>query len=83
MTEINELSLLTLTNCPHCHTAKILLDKYKIKYREINFDNEENKEIFQKLKINHVPYLLVPKTDGYDLIDGDININNWVKKHIG
>jgi glutaredoxin len=80
--EIKELSLLSLTNCPHCHTAKIILDKYKIKYKDINWDLKENEALFEELHITHVPVLLVPNKDGFSKIEGEININNWARNHV-
>lgn len=77
--EIKDLSLLTLTNCPHCHTAKIFLKKYNVNYKEINWDDKENEKIFEELKISHVPVLLVPSETGLKKIEGEVNINNWAR----
>lgn len=39
------LTVYSKTNCPACINAKVLLDKYGIKYEEINMDeNQEAKE---------------------------------------
>ena len=79
--EIKELSLVSVTNCPHCHTAKIVLDKYKIKYRDVNWDAKENEAVFNELHITHVPVLLVPGDEGLTKIEGDVNIGNWARSH--
>jgi len=80
--EIKELSLASLRDCPHCHTAKLLLKKYNIPYKEILWDEPEGEKIIEGLGIERVPVLLVPSAKGLTKIEGEKAIGEWARKEV-
>jgi len=77
--EIKELSLASLRNCPHCHTAKLFLKKYHIVYKEILWDDPEGEKTIEALGIEKVPVLLVPSEKGLEKIEGEKAIGDWAR----
>ncbi len=76
------LSLAMMTHCPHCKMAERILDKEKIIYDQINWDDPEGQKIIESLGIQLVPVLLIPQKDGtIEMINGEVEINRYVRTH--
>jgi glutaredoxin len=43
--------IITTKNCPKCHMAKLVLEKYNLKYMEIEAYSEQGRNICSKLNI--------------------------------
>lgn len=77
----NQPTLFMLTNCPHCHTAKTILKKYKVIHAELNWDDPANDSIFKEMNIRTVPVLFVPQNENTLRLDGEKDIIKWVKEN--
>ena len=69
--------LFSRKNCPNCKVVKTLLNKDKVKYTEI--DAEENAEMSKKLDIKQAPTLVVIKNGEVSKYS---NVSN-IKKYLG
>jgi len=58
--------LYTMTNCPHCHTAKSYLDQHNVTYRLCNVKTPAGQKEFRKTGMRAVPVLKV----GDQLLNG-------------
>jgi glutathione peroxidase len=77
--KITTLTLADLDGCPHCATAKLYLNKFGIKYDELNWSHEENDATFKALDIEAVPVLLIPENGGLTKIKGEDEIGKWAR----
>ena len=68
---MSNIVLYTQPGCPICHTLKILLDKYKIRFIEC-----QDTEILAKAGVKQTPQLYV---DGK--IYGAAEAKNWILEH--
>lgn len=73
----NEILLFTAPTCPNCKMAKMMLDKAKIEYAQI--DAMENKETTIKFGIKKAPTLLVPNADKYDIFENASEIKRYIE----
>ena len=54
-----EILLLTSKQCKYCFTQKINLSRHGLKFREIDVESEEGREIAKKYDIMGVPATIV------------------------
>ena len=74
---IAENTLFSTKTCPNCKMVKMLLDKAKVRYVEI--DAEENPELTNKMGIQKAPTLLVPTKKGIEVYDNASEIKRFIE----
>ena len=75
--KVTELMLFTSPTCPNCKTAKMLLDREGIAYRQLNAI--ENKELTEAYGIKQAPTLLVPNGASYVVYDNASQIKGYIE----
>ncbi|MCR5079393.1 MAG: ribonucleoside triphosphate reductase [Bacilli bacterium] len=75
--KVTELMLFTSPTCPNCKTAKMLLDREGIAYRQLNAI--ENKELTEAYGIKQAPTLLVPNGTSYIAYDNASQIKGYIE----
>ena len=69
---MKRIILYTMTNCPHCQTAKRYLEEKKIPFRLCNVKTAAGQKEFAKLNLRGVPALKI----GDQVLKG-FNIKNF------
>ncbi len=75
--KVSEPLLFTSPTCPNCKVAKILLDKSKLNYKQI--DAMENAELTKSFGIKQAPTLLIPDGDTYKTYDNVSLIKGYLE----
>lgn len=75
--KVVEPLLFTSPTCPNCKVAKMLLDKSKMNYKQI--DAQENVELTKSFGIKQAPTLLIPNGDSYEVYDNVSKIKGYLE----
>lgn len=77
---LNSPALFTLVGCPHCHIAKLALQKADFAYEEVSWNGGEGEKIIDSLGFKTVPVLYVKDENGLHLFDGEGEIKEFLAK---
>ena len=75
--KVTELMLFTSPTCPNCKTAKMLLDREGIAYKQV--DAIGNRELTEAYGIKQAPTLLVPEGDSYKAYENPSLIKGYIE----